>query len=166
MQGLKIFLILIWEEDENDYSYLINLIKSLIMLYEGDPHNKKNQRATYDFFISNINTEIFFSKIYELIRLVTSMNKQNKKINKTLHKLLLHILRLFQLFCEGHFNEMQIYISNQKNSKNSFDLVQAIANLSSSFLISEENFKIIVQCFDTISEFIQVCFFFALSKFY
>lgn len=151
-------LILIWEEDENDYYYLIKLIKCVIMLFKSEPQNKHIQKSTYEFFISNPNSEIFFSKIFEIIKLVMSQNKMNKTTNKMIQKLILQILRLFQLFCEGHYYEMQTYLSEQFNSKNSFDMIQAVANLTSSFIISCENYKIIIQCFETLSEFIQVFF--------
>ena len=158
LQGLKIFLILIWEEDENDYSYLLHLFKCLISLFEGSPQNRYIQKATFDFFISNPNSEIFFSKINTIIKQAISQNRSNKTSSKPLQKLLFEIMRLFQLFCEGHNAELQSYLSNQSNSKNSYDMINLIANLATSYLISDENYKIIDQCFDTLSEFIQVIF--------
>jgi len=158
LQGLKIFLILIWEEDENDYSYLLHLIKCLISLFEGSPQNKYIQKATFEFFISSPNSEIFFSKINTIIKQAISLNRSKTTPSQPLQKLLFEIMRLFQLFCEGHNAELQNYLSYQSNSKNSYDMINLIANLATSYLICDENYKIINQCFDTLSEFIQVIF--------
>ena len=162
LQGLKILLILIWEEDENDYAYIHTLIDCLIVLFEGDPINKYIQKATYEFFISNPNSEIFFSKISEIVKFAININRSNKNNKnapiKTLKKLLFKLMRLFQLFCEGHNLELQNYLANQTNSKNSFDMLGLITTLVNSYLICEENYDIIDQCYDTLSEFIQVIY--------
>jgi len=147
---------LFWEEDENDFSYLNNITKCLASMFEGDPENKYIQKATFEFFMSNPNSEIFFSKIHEIIKQSINLNRTNSGINHKLSKLLFQIMRLLQLFCEGQNADLQKYLSNQINSKNSFDMIGLIANLATSFKISEENHDLIDQCFDTLSQFIQV----------
>lgn len=132
------------------------MIKCLIALFKGEPPNKYIQKATYEFFISNPNSEIFFSKLNFILKQAAHLNHIGQTHTKQMQKLLFQILKLFQLFCEGHNSEMQNYISNQSNSKNSYDMVNLVAGLTLSYLISEENYKIINQSFDTLSEFIQV----------
>lgn len=147
---------LFWEEDENDFAYLGNIVKCLCAMFEGEPQNRATQRASFEFFMSNPNSEIFFSKLSELVRQAANLSRTNRAIPKNLAKLLFEVMRLLQLFCEGHYTDLQKYLSVQINSKNSFDMVSLIASLATSFKLSEQNYSIIDQCLDTLSEFIQV----------
>ena len=147
---------LFWEEDEGDYAYLANIVKTLNSLFEGEPQNIHIQKATFEFFMSNPRSEIFFSKMNNIFKQAINLNRTNRPIPVKLSKLLFQIMRMLQLFCEGHNSQLQKYLSDQINSKNSFDMVGLMANLATSFKISEDNYNIIDQCFDTLSEFIQV----------
>ena len=99
---------------------------------------------------------LFFSKMNNIFKQAINLNRTNRPIPVKLSKLLFQIMRMLQLFCEGHNSQLQKYLSDQINSKNSFDMVGLMANLATSFKISEDNYNIIDQCFDTLSEFIQV----------
>lgn len=147
---------LFWEEDEGDYAYLAHIVKTLNSLFDGEPQNIHIQKATFEFFMSNPSSEIFFSKLNEIFKQAINLNRTNRAIPVKLAKLLFQIMRMLQLFCEGHNAQLQKYLSDQINSKNSFDMVGLMANLATSFKISEDNYDIIDQCFDTLSEFIQV----------
>ena len=67
------------------------------------------------------------------------------------------ILRLLQLFAEGHFAPLQNYIRQQTNSYHSYDLLDDISDLLNAFIQIKHTifFDTMIQCFDTITEFIQ-----------
>lgn len=51
LNAIKIIIILIWEETENDPVYLFYLLKFANHILEGG--NTQVQKTLYDFFISN-----------------------------------------------------------------------------------------------------------------
>lgn len=72
------------------------------------------------------------------------------------------ILRLLQLFAEGHFSDLQNYIRHQTNSHHSYDLLADISDLLNVFMVVKHTafFDTMIQCFDTLIEFIQgPCFY-------
>ncbi|KAL4492562.1 hypothetical protein ABPG72_007675 [Tetrahymena utriculariae] len=80
--------------------------------------------------------------------------KQIKMINS---HILMKVLRVLQLFCEGHNINLQNYIRYQTNSRNKHDMVTAIIDLLYIFYdnIDEENFSNMLKCLDTLIEFVQ-----------
>jgi len=52
--------------------------------------------------------------------------KQQKLINSTI---LMRVLRVLQLFCEGHNLDLQNYIRYQKNSRTNYDMVSIIIDV-------------------------------------
>ena len=144
-------MILFWEEKETDRSYLYNLVKFAILLLQGG--NKEVQKSMYDFFISNSSCEKFFQRINAMISDCIAMNQRGKLYDKSLIN---KILLLLQLICEGHHHDLQNYMRYQINSKHSFDLVTMTSKLLLSMKINNMNFPTIIQCFDTLTEFIQV----------
>ncbi len=67
------------------------------------------------------------------------------------------ILRLLQLFAEGHFTDLQDYIRQQTNSYHNYDLLDDISDLLNEYMEAKHTafFETMIQCFDTITEFIQ-----------
>lgn len=67
------------------------------------------------------------------------------------------ILRLLQLFAEGHYNELQNYVRQQHNNYHSYDILSDIINLLSIYMQTKDSrfFESMMQCFDTITEYIQ-----------
>lgn len=67
------------------------------------------------------------------------------------------VLRLLQLFAEGHFTDLQNYIRYQTNSYHSYDLLADISDLLNAYMQTKHTafFDTMIQCFDTITEFIQ-----------
>lgn len=70
---------------------------------------------------------------------------------------LTNILRLTQLFAEGHYSVLQEYMHIQHNNYRNYDIMQDFIELLNAMMkyIKESNFDRIVQNFDTITEFIQ-----------
>jgi len=66
-------------------------------------------------------------------------------------------LRFLQLFAEGHFSDLQNYIRYQSNSYHSYDILSDISDLLDTYLQTKINnwFGTMLQCFDTLIEFIQ-----------
>lgn len=154
----KILLILIWEDTENDRLFLYYLFKFFVSLLFGG--NRQVQKTIYNFFLLNPISEKYFRKMNELIMNEISYY-HNKKSNdnertKERKNLLPKILRLLQLFCEGHNHDLQNYLRFQTQSKTNYDMITTIVHLLLSFKISNLNYDTISQCFDTLTEYIQV----------
>ena len=68
-----------------------------------------------------------------------------------------NVIKLLQLFAEGHFSDLQNYIRHQANSYHSYNLLDDVADLLGVYMHTEHNefFRIMEQCFDTLSEYIQ-----------
>ncbi len=166
LNATKILLILIWENTENDPFFLNYLLKFFILLLTGG--NKQVQKTLYDFFSSNPLCEKYFRKmnylILEEINYSNSIKKREPSSSKR-HKILPKILRLLQLFCEGHQNDLQNYLRFQSRSKNNYDMITLTVHLLLSFKVSDANYNTISQCFDTLTEYIQVLFQFYLCLF-
>ena len=152
---------LICSGKEDDKGYIYALLKfAILLLYGGNPNI---QKTLYDYFINDPSSEKFFEKMHYLMMKEISKNEmpelakpiEDEKEN-TLFSM--KILRFLQLFCEGHNIYLQNYLKNQRRSKNNFDLVDLTVRLLNSFKIGPENYKNVLQCFDTLTEFVQVIF--------
>ncbi|EGR27785.1 MIR domain protein, partial [Ichthyophthirius multifiliis] len=151
LNATKIVLKLFWDENENDSYYLNYLLKFLNLLLKNG--NKSVQKNIFDYFQSSSNSEKLFSKINQILY---SQSIQKPILNGS-HKsqIIQKILRLLQLFCEGHNLFLQNYIRKQTNSKYSYDLVSLTIKLLISYQITPETYTQIEQCFDTLTEFVQ-----------
>ena len=153
----KILLILIWEDTENDTAFLYYLFKFFVSLLFGG--NRQVQKTIYNFFLSNPISEKYFRKMNDLILNEIAFyhnKKSNEEASNKRKTLLPKILRLLQLFCEGHNNDLQNYLRFQNQSKNNYDMITTTVHLLLSFKISNMNYDTISQCFDTLTEYIQV----------
>lgn len=155
MNLTTILLKLIWSHKEIDGNrILFSTFKLLVRLLKGG--NKQIQNRIYDFFISNPNSEKFFKKIYLIFSQEISKTKKEIFGKKTEKNIFFpKLLRLLQLFCEGHNLNLQKYLKNQSNSKKNYDLVTLTVNSLEAFNICSENYESISQCFDTLTEYIQ-----------
>mmetsp|Transcript_5319 Transcript_5319/g.4510 ORF Transcript_5319/g.4510 Transcript_5319/m.4510 type:complete len:150 (-) Transcript_5319:2389-2838(-) len=68
-----------------------------------------------------------------------------------------NLLRFLQLFTEGHNLDLQNYLRYQTNSRNRYDLVEAVIDLLRIYYsnLVEENYDNIIKCLDTLTEFVQ-----------
>lgn len=154
----KILLILIWEDVDYDNLFLYYLFKFFVSLLFGG--NRQVQKTIYNFFLSNPISEKFFRKMNDLImneiNIYHSQQSGQYVGNRKRKTLLPKILRLLQLFCEGHNIDLQNYLRFQKQSKTNYDMITITVHLLLSFKISDRNYDTISQCFDTLTEYIQV----------
>ena len=67
----------------------------------------------------------------------------------------MNLLEFLRLFSEGHFLELQTYLSVQRRSKKSYDIVETIAKMLSSVKVSEDNYSVVESIFDALTEFVQ-----------
>ncbi len=156
LKATTIFLELINQEKKDDSQYLYSLFKFLIKIsLEG---NSNVQKTVYDHFMSSSTSEKFFRRIYSLLQKEISQADFALKSDgkKEITQLGMKILRLLQLFCEGHNLNLQNYLRHQTTSKNNYDLVTLITKLLSSYKVSSKNLDTIMQCLDTLTELIQV----------
>lgn len=81
----------------------------------------------------------------------------DKKLDLTSDNEMTDLLRFLQLFAEGHYGDLQNYMRHQTNSYHSFDILESFTVLLNAYmqLSYEAFFETIVQCFDTIIEYIQ-----------
>jgi len=158
LNATRIFIVLIWDEKNDDNEYLFHLFKFMGWLLLGG--NPVVQKTIYEFFISNSASEKFFRKANDLIlKEIATMNSSSRRtmnISKEISQLGMKLLRLLQLFCEGHNLDLQNYLRYQTHSKNNYDLILLTTKLLSSYKINDTNFESVMQCFDTLTEAIQV----------
>lgn len=155
LNATKIITVLIWNEKEDDIEYLYSLVKFGIKLLEGGNHTV--QSTLYKFFRENSASEKFFRKISNLMQreIATSTASKSSSVSKQESKMLMKILRFLQLFCEGHNLDLQNYLRHQTHSKNNYDLVMMTIKVLVSLKVNKKNYDTVMQCFDTLTEFIQ-----------
>lgn len=97
---------LISEADKNEIEYLQQLcLVSLKLMRE----NNQIQETVYNFLLKNAKSHFFFEKIYNLIDDCIKEYQLNEiSLNK--ERLLESMLQLLQLFCEGHYANLQHYL--------------------------------------------------------
>ena len=136
-----------------------------------DGGNTEVQMGFYSIFKSDINSENFFYTMYNLLS--SEIARNGKKISSTqkaencIHSLeyvdqqsqfkLSMILRLMQLFAENHNSDLQAYFREQTNSKNNYNMISLMVKLAETLAtnLTEEKYLILLQCMDTLTEFIQ-----------
>lgn len=120
------------------------LLKFLSLLLDGG--NAAVQKTIYDFFISSPSSERLFEKLDSIlaaqIRELTTGSKVF--IGPKSNKITVKLLRLLQLFCEGHNIDLQNYLRNQSNSKKSYDLVTTVVRLLSAYKINDHNYDAVL----------------------
>ena len=86
---------------------------------------------------------------------IGKLQDKNINVKKGKNKLLIKLLRVLQLFCEGHHLHLQTYMKHQTNSKINYDLVILTVNSLESLNICNENFDVISQCLETLTDYSQ-----------
>lgn len=161
-------------EDEIFDYYLFFLIN----LLEGG--NPKIQKTIFTYFTTIPASEYIFEKFHSVFSEQINELKQsdksqsqdgenygykpkdNLKLQITLSPfkkaILEKVLRVLQLFTEGHNLELQQYIKNQTFSRNSYDMVVQVIELLNVYHknMTVENYENILRCIETLTEFVQV----------
>ncbi|CAD8153241.1 unnamed protein product [Paramecium pentaurelia] len=146
-------LIVLLCESELEPVYMGKLMSFMILLLKNG--NQHVQRTAYEYFLSNSQCEKFFKQFKDVFDMqILSMSRAHK-LNDQENKLVCKALKLIQLFCEGHNQDLQNYMRSQFNQKNSYDLVSQIILLLYTFQISKGNYESVLQCFETLTELIQ-----------
>ncbi|EGR31182.1 MIR domain protein [Ichthyophthirius multifiliis] len=164
MNGLnttRICITLIMNESSQDKIYLYYIFRLLISLL--DDGNQNVQETVYNFFIHNSESEKFFKQLYYImndeINYIAKYKGEKTSIGSGKGSgkkpLIENVLRLLQLFCEGHNQKLQDYLRFQKSSKINYDLISQIVKLLVSIKISNETYGAVKQCFDTLTEVVQ-----------
>lgn len=134
-------------------NYISELIEFAIKMLQGG--NRIVQKGIFHFAITNTNSESLFSKLHFLFEgEIDNLKNGKKSLNLELVE---KILLLIQLFVEGHYLNLQNYLKLQSKSHHSFDIVRDISNLLESYMKKKDGiyYKVILQCFDTLTELIQ-----------
>jgi len=173
-EATKMFLIVMSDSSGNSMNPEVfnNFLILAIKLLEGG--NPKIQKNIYNYCTTFQKSEALFAKFHAVI---TTFSKRLKKINtsdsfnveleglaKEYSNLgsvtLENILRLLQLFTEGHYTDLQNYIRTQTNSRNNYDMISDVTDLLRSYLnhMYQANYESIMRCLDTLAEFVQVNF--------
>ena len=157
LNATKICLNLLWEENDHYSQYMKILLKFITTLLKGGNHSV--QKTLFDFFLTNSSCEKFFKKIFDIITdyIESHIDRSHEKTRDE-DKVIKKVLRLLQLFCEGHNHLLQSYLIHQNQSKLNYNLVNLTVELLLSFKIHDNNFNIVQQCFETLTEYIQVSF--------
>ena len=165
----KMVLFMLCSENINQMSY-VSMIDLCIKLLVGG--NTEVQSSFYEYFINTPNSENFFAKLNNLINEeIIFMSKpkslhervdnclKNMDYSYRVHKRfnITNILRLLQLLTENHNVNLQNYFRYQFKSRNNYDILNSIVKLLEALLkeLNQENYYKILQCFDTLTEFIQ-----------
>ncbi|CAG9321846.1 unnamed protein product [Blepharisma stoltei] len=149
-------------ESEINPEMFIALLDFSIQLLEGG--NPNVQKEFYQFFVRVPNSESFFQRIHKLflecleeIGHGIGLDITRKPIFKSEKPKMGQILRLLQLLCENHNDQLQNYIRFQDQSRNSFDMIEDTVFLLE-ILVKKMFFKyfhVTSQCLDALTEFIQ-----------
>ncbi|CAD8204536.1 unnamed protein product [Paramecium pentaurelia] len=138
--GTKIILTLIWEENESENDYIIQLlilIKELMSC-------KQVQKTTLTFLSLAISSDKFFQKMEMLLTI-----EQDLKICTL-------VLQIMELMCNDNNKELQNLIRYQKNNKKSYDLVQQTINYLCSLDV-KNNYEQLIQCLKTLKSQAYAC---------
>ncbi len=146
-----------------------HLLSFMIALLDGG--NLSCQKTIFKYFTTIPSSEFFFEKIhktiYEQIEVIKAKQQDNlerknipkSKNSENVKKMILEkILRIMQLFTEGHNLELQTYLKEQTNSRNSYDMVSLVIELLYAYHtdMSSSNYENIQRCLETLTEFVQV----------
>ena len=159
---------------ELNTEFVETLFSFMIALLDGG--NLKVQRTIANYFDYYSKSEILFANLNSILSehsdfIIEEKNLSNRARNDSenedneeylekqkKNKILTKTLRLLQLFTEGHNFYLQNYMRFQINCKNNNDLVFAVVELLNSYsgvIERKVHYENILQCFDTLIEFIQ-----------
>jgi len=134
-----------------------------------DGGNKTVQKTIYNYVTLFQKSEVMFAKfysiIYEQIAFLKRKDEKNAKKEdpeatereELKSSILENLLRFMQLFTEGHNLDLQNYLRFQTNSRNRYDMVEAVIELLRTYYsnLVQGNYDNIIKCLDTLTEFVQ-----------
>ncbi|KAL4462524.1 hypothetical protein ABPG74_000354 [Tetrahymena malaccensis] len=166
--AMKMILMVLSQNNRHlDNELIIHYLSFANTLLEGG--NNQIQNTIYSFFMSYQKSEVIFSRFNSIIRkqIRNIEHKSNigtgdaiemEEENSQMIELLERVLRFLQLCVEGHYINLQNYLRKQDNSRNNYDMVQAVADLLKAYYYGDCTQKMydnMIFCLDTLSEFVQ-----------
>jgi hypothetical protein len=138
---------------------LNELLSFFIKLLEGG--NLVLQNSIYNNLVYHSVSETLFWKFHSIINeAVIYFNEEKKEthFSEIKYEILLKVLRILQLFVEGHNLKMQIYMKTQKSGGNNYDMLAVIVDLLEVCYrnLNIETSEICKQCFQSLIDFVQV----------
>jgi len=170
--GATTMLLSVFSDSKNgvkDDELMNEFLSFWISLLEGG--NLNVQKTIYKFCLTHQKSEVMFANFYSIIyeqisylQLKTTMKNDAENHFKNLERsgikgiILEKLLRLLQLFTEGHYLDLQNYLRYQTNSRNRYNMVEAVIELLRIYYsdLVQENYENILRCLDTLNEFVQV----------
>jgi len=163
-------LLSIFSDSKNaikDDDLMSEFLSFWISLLEGG--NQNVQRTIYNFCMVYQKSEVMFAKFYSIIyeqieylQVKTAMKTESENgaqlERHSIKSLILEkLLRLLQLFTEGHYLDLQNYLRYQTHSRNRYNIVEAVIELLKIYYqdLIQENYENIIRCLDTLNEFVQ-----------
>ncbi|EGR30673.1 MIR domain protein [Ichthyophthirius multifiliis] len=173
----RMVLYVISENHKNlDSEMLIQFLNFVNTLLEGG--NVKVQKTLFEFYTTHQKSEVIFKRFNHIIRKqITIIEQKAKEKSKarsntmnliqdeldssndqTDIELLEFVLNFLQLSCEGHNLKLQNYVRQQTNSRNNYDMINAIADLLKTYYYdarTQQMYENMIKCLDTLNEFVQ-----------
>ncbi|CAD8103545.1 unnamed protein product [Paramecium sonneborni] len=142
--------------------------------------NNKVQKTISEFIKTYPKSEVIFSRLNNVIQAQIkqiTIKAKDKKIEdqqqnyqqqsdepniqelqqqQELELLLTQVLRFLQNCCEGHYLDLQNYIRQQTNSRNSYNMINQVAELLLTYYYKDKaQYENMVLCLDTLNELVQ-----------
>jgi hypothetical protein len=125
--------------------------------------NQIVQATAYNYFITFPRSSAIFEKLQRIVQVQIELLKLKGKDlyeagQKDIYGEIMElIMRFFQLFTEGHNNDLQKYLRFQHNAKRSYDMISLAIELSKTCFdhACVNNFDNIMATIDTLIEFVQ-----------
>ena len=157
------------------------MVFALELIYDPSPSlnlrileggNQAAQKVFYDVMRSGQNAENLFGQVAKQINKEIQDIKRGDSFHMLVEKALrsflekrnfqrgrqiLNLLRFLQLLSEGHNDELQNFMRFQENARVNHNVLDLCQKLSEKLVenLSEANYYVLVQCFDSLTEFIQ-----------
>ncbi|CAD8168125.1 unnamed protein product [Paramecium pentaurelia] len=172
--GATQMVLLVLSENNSDKKLMMSFLQFINTLLDGG--NDQVQGTIYSFMMSFSQSENIFQKIYFIIRkqienleiLSKSKGESENESAGLLQidynefqedlSLVLEVLTFLQNAVEGHYRKLQNYFREQTNSKNNYDLTNAITDLFKTYYYDgriQKNYDNMLKCLDTLNELVQ-----------
>ncbi|CAD8066638.1 unnamed protein product [Paramecium sonneborni] len=150
------------------FNYFSNFEKSEMIflkmnqiIYEVINENKKTQQLLIQQKSQKDKDQhqkqLYLSNIQEQQNEDESTSKEAQEVRRSKMSILIYLLKYFQLICEGHNLQIQNYLRQQYNSRNNYNIVQAMVELLCAFEndLQRDSFEVIMNTLETLTELVQ-----------
>lgn len=139
--------------------FLNELLSFFIKLLEDG--NLIVQTSIYNNLVHYSISEAFFWKFHNILTeaiIYFTDEKKETYFSEIKHSIVLKVLRILQLFTEGHNLNMQTYMKVQVNGRTNYDMLSTIVDLLEVCHrnLNVNTYMICKQCLETLIDFVQV----------